>query len=100
MRVKVARYTQDNPASLIVEKLLTTELAMRERGRNELDENQFSKVVRTIKILFEKDILPGETIKVTEHDTNSVWTGKVLSVNIAVGDPKVWQTIKLERIVE
>ena len=99
MRVKVARNSDINPADIIIEKLLTTEQAMVERGRNELDQNQFSRMPRTMSAPLDKDILPGQMIQVVEADTGVVWRGKVLSVNINISNPKITQTLKVDRII-
>ena len=99
MRVKIARFTDINPADLIIISILTTEPAMTERGRNELDEHQFSKIIYTCTAPVNHDIIPGHTIEVQNVKTGQLWRGKVVSVSINIGDPKIDQTLKIERII-
>lgn len=97
MRIKVARFDDNNAADLIVDELLSTELAMRERGRNELDEQQFSRSIYSISLPLNHDMRPGQIIEVNELESGEVWRGKVQSVSLSVNSPRITQTIKVDR---
>lgn len=97
MRIKVARFTDKNPAPIIIDPLLSTEAAMRERGRNELDSNQFSKSINSFSLPLINDINPGQLVEIQDVELGETWRGKVLSVSIASAKVKKTQVITVER---
>lgn len=100
MRIKVARFLDTSPADLIVEELLTTEQAMTERARNELDYLQFNRANADIDQPLQSHIQPGDLVLIgpSTHEADA-WIGKVLSVQIKVGRPGITQTLRLDRVL-
>ena len=97
MKIKVCRFTDINPMPDIVDDLMTTEQVALERGRNELDQKQFSRSIYICTLPLNEDISPGDIVEVQENAAADVWIGKVTGVTINVADPAITHTLRIDR---
>jgi len=95
MRITVSRQPADNPADPVVEPLLTTQEAMVERGRNELDDASSNRFTTRLQLPFKMLIQPGDLIEV--QSTQETWRGKVLSTGVSIDRNAINQTLTIER---
>jgi len=93
MRITVKRLPANNEAPPVFEPILTTIDALKERGRNEIDQSFTNRVMVSANVVYEQPILPGDIVKVIAHDER---VGKVRSTNITVKRGQVAMKLNIE----
>lgn len=99
MIVHVCRDSADNPAPDVIDELLTTQSASVERGRNELDEQQYGRQVFSGQMAFEPALTlqPGVLVEVREDESGDDWKGKLIGFGIEVGESSITATLTIHR---
>lgn len=84
METIVIRGAGDKEGPAIVDRLLTTSEARRERGRIEIDKNCSSRVIRDIQTLYPHWIAPGTFVIIEDAELGDV-PGILLGISARMG---------------
>lgn len=79
----------------IISNLLTEEGAVRQRGRNELDDKAHGSQLVTMTIRFRPGLLLGQVIKVQESLFGSSWYAKITGIKHTVSNSKLTTELTL-----